>query len=119
MWLSFVQAWVYLHFQGMGSKDVWAGYRERRDPRTMLFVPLSGLGTTDNYKNLLDRLDLSGVVTAPYGEHREARPFERVSLYFWMAEIRRPHGEISAGEGASSVWEGSDNPDTSHSKCTS
>jgi len=25
----------------------------------------------------------------------------------WMAEIRRPHGEISAGEGSSLVWEGS------------
>ena len=25
----------------------------------------------------------------------------------WIAEIRRPHGVISAGEGASSVWEGS------------
>jgi len=47
----------------------------------MLFVPLSGLGTTSNYRNLLDRLDLSGVVKAPYGEHREARSFERVSLY--------------------------------------
>ena len=44
-------------------------------------VPLYGLGTTDNYRNLLDRLDLSGVVMAPYGEHREAHLFERVSLY--------------------------------------
>jgi len=81
MWLSFVQAWVYQHIQGMGSKDVWAGYREHRDPRAMLFVPLSGLGTTDNYRNLLDRLDLSGVVMAQYGDHHQARPFERVSLY--------------------------------------
>jgi len=30
-----------------------------------------------------------------------------------MAEIRRPHGEISAGEDASSVWEGSDHTETS------
>ncbi|XP_013457777.2 uncharacterized protein [Medicago truncatula] len=31
----------------------------------------------------------------------------------WMAEIQRPHGEISAGEGASSVWVGSDHTGTS------
>jgi hypothetical protein len=72
MWLSLLQAWVYQHFQGMGSKDVWERYREHRDSRAMLFVPLSGLRTTDNYRNLLDRLDLSDVVMAPYGEHRQA-----------------------------------------------
>jgi len=33
------------------------------------------LGTTDNYRNLLDRLDLSGVVMALYGEHRLTRLF--------------------------------------------
>jgi len=69
---------VYQHLQGMGSKDASARYR---DPRAMLFLPLSDLCTTDNYKNLLDRLDLSGVVMASYGEHREACPFERVSLF--------------------------------------
>jgi len=47
----------------------------------MLFVPLAGLGTPDNYINHLNRLDLSYVVMAPYGDHREERPFERVSLY--------------------------------------
>jgi len=47
----------------------------------MLFIPLSGLGTPDNYINHLDKLDLSGVVMAPYGDHLQARPFERVSLY--------------------------------------
>jgi len=65
----------------MGSKDAWAGYREDRYPRAMLFLPLSGLGTPDNYKNHLDRLDLSGVVMGPYRDHCAARPFERVSLY--------------------------------------
>jgi len=52
MWLSLLQAWVFQHFQGMGSKDVWASYRGHRDPRTMLFVPLSGLAqqtTTETY----------------------------------------------------------------------
>jgi hypothetical protein len=72
---------VFQHFQGMGSKDVWAEYREERDPRAILFIPLSGLSTTDNYRNLLDRLDLSGIVMAPYGEHRQARPFDRVNLF--------------------------------------
>jgi len=65
----------------MGSKDVWAGYWEERDPRAMVFIPLSGLGTTDNYIILLDKLDLSGVVMASYGEHCQVRPFERVSLF--------------------------------------
>ena len=81
MWLSLLQACVYKNFQGMGSKDAWAGYWEDQDPRAMLFPPLSSLCTTDNYRNLLDRLDLSDVVMAPYGEHREARPFERISLF--------------------------------------
>ena len=35
----------------------------------------------DNYINHLDALDLTRVVMAPYGEHNEARQFERVSLY--------------------------------------
>jgi len=81
MWLSLLRAWVYQHYQGMGSKDAWAGYREDRDPRAMLFVPQSGLGTPDQYKTHLDALDLTSVVMAPYGEPREARPFERVNLY--------------------------------------
>ena len=73
MWLSLVQAWVFHHFQGMGSKDVWAGYIENRDPRAILFLPLSGLGIVDNYRNHLDALDLTRVVMAPYGEHHQAR----------------------------------------------
>jgi len=35
-----------------------------------------------------------------------------------MAEIRRPHGEISAGEGASSVWVGSDHIDVNLAEIT-
>jgi len=81
MWLSLVQAWVFQHFLGMGSKDVWAGYRENRDPRAMLFLPLSGLDTGDNYRNHLDALDLMRVVIAPYEDHRAARRLEQVSLY--------------------------------------
>jgi hypothetical protein len=103
MWLSFVQAWVFHHFPGMGTKDVWAGYIENQYPREMLFLPLSGLGTMDNYRNYLDALDLTRVVMAPYGVHRQARPFEQVSLY---------SSEISAREGASSVWVGSDHTKT-------
>jgi len=49
--------------------------------RDAFFLPLSGLGTSDNYKNHLDALDLTRVVMAPYGDHRQARPFDRVSLY--------------------------------------
>jgi len=32
-----VQAWVFHHFPGMGSKDVWEGYRENHYPSAMLF----------------------------------------------------------------------------------
>jgi len=64
----------------MGSKDVWDGYRENHYPRAMLFLPLSGLGTVDNYRNHKDGLDLTRVAMAPYGEHRQARQFERVSF---------------------------------------
>jgi len=59
----------------------WYIYRENHYPRAMLFLPLSGLGTVDNYRNHLDALDLTRVVMAPYGEHRQAHQFERVSLY--------------------------------------
>jgi len=38
---------------------------------------------------------------------------------FWMAQIRSPHGEISARASASPVWEGSDHPKTSRWECTS
>ena len=72
---------MFQHFPSMRSKDVWAGYRENQDPRAMLFLPLSGLGTVDNYINHLDALDLTRVVMAPYGDHRAARRFEQVSLY--------------------------------------
>jgi len=81
MWLSLLQAWVYQHFRGMGSKDVWAGYRENRDPSTMFFVPRSGLGTPDQYRNHLDGLDLSAVVMHPYKDHYQACPFEQINLY--------------------------------------
>ena len=37
---------MYQHFQGMGSNDVGVGYQEERDPRVMLFIPLSGFGHT-------------------------------------------------------------------------
>jgi len=65
----------------MGSKDVLEGYRENHYPRAMHFLPPSGLGTVDNYRNHLDALDLTRVVMARYGEHRQAHQFERVSLY--------------------------------------
>ena len=76
-----MQVWLYQHFPGMGSKDAWAGYQENQYPRAMLFKPLSGLGTPYNYINHLDALDLTRVIMAPYGEHREARQFEWVNLY--------------------------------------
>jgi len=89
MWLSLLQARVYHHLQDIGSKDVWASYWVW-DPRAILFVPRAGLGTSGNYIDHLDRLDLSGVVTAPYEEHREACPFERVSLYSgWLRYASR------------------------------
>jgi len=35
-----------------------------------------GLSAPDDYKGHLDKLDLAGVVMAPYGEHRQACLFE-------------------------------------------
>jgi len=83
-----MQARVFHHFPGMGSKDVWDGYRENHYPHAMLFLPLSSLGTMDNYRNHVDALDLTRVVMAPYGEHRQARQFERVSLYSGWLRFR-------------------------------
>jgi hypothetical protein len=79
--LYLVQAWVFHHFPGMGSKDVWEGYLENQYPRAMCFLPLSGLGTIDNYITHLDALDLTRVVMVPYGAHRQASPFQQISLY--------------------------------------
>jgi len=54
--LWFVYLYVVVFCAGLGvsalprygKQGVWAGYRENQNPRTMLFVPLSGLGTPDN-----------------------------------------------------------------------
>jgi len=72
---------VFHHFPGIGSKDVWEGYVENQYPRAILFLPLSGLGTVNNNRNHLDALDLTRVVMAPYGPHRQTRQFEWVNLY--------------------------------------
>ena len=72
---------MYQHFRGMDKKDVCGGYQECQHPRAMLFIPRVGLSALDKYRGHLDQLDLAGVTMAPYGEHRQAYPFERVSLY--------------------------------------
>jgi len=46
-----------------------------------IHAPFSLLFTPDEYRGHLDVLDLADVVMAPFTEHREACPFERVSLY--------------------------------------
>jgi hypothetical protein len=84
MWLSLLQAWIYQHFRGIGSKDARGGYRGEY-PRPMLFAPRMGLSTPDEYRKHMDMLDLSAVVMTPYVEHRVSCPFDRVSLYFgWL-----------------------------------
>jgi len=65
MWLSLLQAWVYQHFRGIGSKDAWGGYQDDQHPRAMLFAPRVSLSTPKSYKGHLDALDLSGIVLAP------------------------------------------------------
>ncbi|XP_024628922.1 protein MAIN-LIKE 1-like [Medicago truncatula] len=80
-YLTLLHVWVFHHFPSMGSNDVWEKYVENEYPRAMLFLALSGLGIVDHYRNYLDALDLTRVVMAPYGEHRQARQFERVNLY--------------------------------------
>jgi hypothetical protein len=52
---------VYQHFRGIGSKDVWGGYRDDQHPCAMLFAPRVCLSTPDSYRGHLDALDLSGV----------------------------------------------------------
>jgi len=81
MWLSLLQAWIYQHFRGIGSNNVWGGYRDDMHARVMFFAPRIGLFTPDSYRGHVDVLDLSGVVMAPHEEHHEACPFKRVSLY--------------------------------------
>jgi len=46
MCLSLLQALIYQHFRGIGSKDVWGGYQEDY-PLAMLFAPRMGLSTPD------------------------------------------------------------------------
>jgi len=57
-----------------------------RDPEVSGFsqgvvAPRVGFSTPDEYRGHLDALDLSGIIMAPYGGHRQACPFEWVSLY--------------------------------------
>jgi len=80
MWLSLLQAWIYQHFRGICSKDVRAGYREDY-PRAMVFEPRMVFFTPDEYRTHMDALDQSTYVMASYAKHREACPFEQVSLY--------------------------------------
>jgi len=76
-------------FMAIGSKDAWGGYQEDY-PRAMLFASRFGLSTPNSYIGHVDVLDLSGVVMAPYEEHREACPFEPVSLYSgWLGYSNR------------------------------
>lgn len=47
----------------------------------MFFEPRMCLSTPNEYRAHMDAMDPSGVVMAPYADHHEACPFERVSLY--------------------------------------
>ena len=47
----------------------------------MVFAPRMGFSTPDEYRTHMDALDLSAFVMASNAEHREACPFERVTLY--------------------------------------
>ncbi|RHN46794.1 putative protein-serine/threonine phosphatase [Medicago truncatula] len=84
-YFTLLQAWTYQHFRVIGSKDVWGGYQDDMHPRAMLFASQVGLFTPNSYRGHLDALDLVGVVMAPYAEHHQTCPFERVGLYFgWL-----------------------------------
>jgi len=90
MWLSLLQAWIYQHFRGIGSKDAWDGYQDDMHPRAMLFAPQISLPTLDSQRGHLNVLDLTSVVMALYGEHSQACPFERVSHYSgWLRYVNR------------------------------
>jgi hypothetical protein len=62
----------------MGNKDLWGGYRKRQHPRAMMYLPLRGMSTPDEYIEHLDQLDLVIVIMAPYVEHRHSCSFEHV-----------------------------------------
>jgi len=80
MWLSLVQGCF-------STSQVWEARMYGQDIERIwiharcFFLPLSGLGTMDNYINHLDALDLTRVVMAPYGDHCATRRFEQVSVY--------------------------------------
>jgi len=40
---TLLQAQVFQHFRGMGSRDAWCGYEDHQHPRAMLFLSLRGL----------------------------------------------------------------------------
>jgi len=78
IWLSLLQAWVFQHFRCTGNKDVWRGYWERQHPRAIMYLPLRGMSTPNEYR---EHLDLSSVTMASYVEYCHACLFEPVSLY--------------------------------------
>lgn len=47
----------------------------------MMYLPLRGMSTPDEYRQHMDQLDLMGVIMALYDEHSHACLFERVNIY--------------------------------------
>jgi len=50
MWLSLLQAWVFQQFRGIDARDEWGGYRDYQHPCAMMYLPLKGMSTPDEYR---------------------------------------------------------------------
>jgi len=59
---TLLQASIFQHFRGMGSRDAWCGYENHQHPCAMMFLPLRGLAASDPYREHLIQLDLEGVI---------------------------------------------------------
>jgi len=54
-------------------------------PFALMYLSQRGLALSDEYKEHMYQLDLTGVIMSPYAEHCQTCPFERVSLYYrWL-----------------------------------
>jgi hypothetical protein len=45
----------------MGARDAWGGYRDHQHPHTLMYLPLRGMSSPNEYRQHLDQLDLVGV----------------------------------------------------------
>lgn len=74
------QGWVFEHFPAMGCRSLDTDYIEEA-PRASRWRAGRGPGQVVGYRTALDDLTLEDVCWTPYTAHREARPFQLISLF--------------------------------------